>query len=594
MKKIAWMSLGILMVAVPSAATMYRLVSDERLVERAEIVVHGQIVDAVVTTRNGQLYTDYTLVPEAFHKGFEPGNEMVVSVLGGTTPDGRFLKVFGAPTFEMGQTALLFLRQRPSGTFTILHFLQGRFDQVEIDGTRMWHRDLSGEPVFPSKAGPGFESSAVARHAERFEAWVRDHAQGEPRARDYVLKVQEAQVPSKFTLLGDEPFLRWFRFDQGQAVRWFRHSTPQPGAAALGEQQFANSLAAWNDEPNTPVRYRDAGTTGSATGFGPLDGRNTILFSDLNDDIDTDYDCFDGGTLAIGGINGVVSFDPLIWRGQQFLASSEAEIVINDGVSCFASDNPAGLGELYTHELGHTLGLGHSCGDANSPTCSSDPELARAIMRANMRRVPPGASLRNDDVLGIRFLYEGGDTGCPLAPGHPRFCTDCGPCSDGQGDCDRDSECRAGLRCIDNRGADFGFNPGIDVCLTVGGPPPPPPPGPPQPCALPAGHPRFCTDCGTCGFGEGDCDRDSDCAAGLVCTDNIGADFGFNPGIDVCVSPDGGCPVNRGTGRFCTLCGPCGSGEGDCDNDDECAGSLRCVDNVGANFGFAPGVDVCM
>ncbi|RMH16159.1 MAG: hypothetical protein D6696_18855, partial [Acidobacteria bacterium] len=111
---------------------------------------------------------------------------------------------------------------------------------------------------------------------------------------------------------------------------------------------------------------------------------------------------------------------------------------------------------------------------------------------------------------------------------------------------------------------------------------------------LPAGDPRFCDACGPCDFGEGDCDRDSDCQPGLECTDNVGADFGFNPGIDVCTAPGGGCPFAVGTGRFCTECGPCDFGEGDCDRDSECRAGLQCVEDAGPQFGFGPAIDVCM
>ncbi len=200
------------------------------------------------------------------------------------------------------------------------------------------------------------------------------------------------------------------------------------------------------------------------------------------------------------------------------------------------------------------------------------------------------------------FDASGGTTNPPACPetlGNGRFCTACGPCSAGQGDCDNDSECAPGLSCVDNAGAQFGFAPGVDVCLASTNPPPPPPPLPPG-CSVPAGSGRFCTECGPCGNGEGDCDNDSECASGLSCVDNVGAQFGFAPGVDVCMSngtnppPPPGCTLPTGNGRFCTECGPCGNGEGDCDNDGECAAGLSCVDNVGAQFGFAPGVDVCM
>jgi lysophospholipase L1-like esterase len=56
-----------------------------------------------------------------------------------------------------------------------------------------------------------------------------------------------------------------------------------------------------------------------------------------------------------------------------------------------------------------------------------------------------------------------------------------------------------------------------------------------QRCDLPAGHGHFCDECGPCTFGEGDCDQDSDCAGDLTCANNRGADFGFAPKVDICM-----------------------------------------------------------
>ena len=145
-----------------------------------------------------------------------------------------------------------------------------------------------------------------------------------------------------------------------------------------------------------------------------------------------------------------------------------------------------------------------------------------AVIEA-MARLP---AVPGDDGAGDGGAGGGDPPDCTLAVGHPHYCRDCGPCSSGEGDCDRDSDCSAGLTCAADVGATFGFNPGIDVCLPDG--------DSGSSCALPVGHPHYCRDCGPCSSGEGDCDRDADCRAGLSCIDNIGAEFGFRPGIDVC------------------------------------------------------------
>ncbi len=124
-----------------------------------------------------------------------------------------------------------------------------------------------------------------------------------------------------------------------------------------------------------------------------------------------------------------------------------------------------------------------------------------------------------------RLLLALAPAGCDLVPGDARYCTVCGPCGDGEGDCDGDDECAAGTSCVDNIGAQFGFRPGIDVCRGASN------------CSLNPGHGRFCSTCGPCASGQGDCDNDAECAPGTVCQSNVGADFGFGPNIDVCLPP---------------------------------------------------------
>jgi hypothetical protein len=51
------------------------------------------------------------------------------------------------------------------------------------------------------------------------------------------------------------------------------------------------------------------------------------------------------------------------------------------------------------------------------------------------------------------------------------------------------------------------------------------------------GNDSFCTEACPCDIGQGDCDNSNQCRGGLVCAANVGADFGLDPGADVCVAP---------------------------------------------------------
>ena len=149
---------------------------------------------------------------------------------------------------------------------------------------------------------------------------------------------------------------------------------------------------------------------------------------------------------------------------------------------------------------------------------------------------------------------------CQLPVGHNDYCRDCGPCPEGEGDCDNNSECLGDLTCPQVTGT--------DTCQAV------------PDCQLPVGHNDYCRDCGPCPEGEGDCDTDSECLGDLICPQVSGTDTcQFVPPV---------CPHPVGHADYCRDCGPCAEGEGDCDNDGECENGLVCVPNL-----QVPDTDTC-
>ena len=109
----------------------------------------------------------------------------------------------------------------------------------------------------------------------------------------------------------------------------------------------------------------------------------------------------------------------------------------------------------------------------------------------------------------------------------------------------------------------------------------------------------FCALNFPCLAGQGNCEQ-GQCQSGLVCRQNVGANYGFSPDTNVCEvssGSSGGHPRRQnGSISFCTSNYPCASGQGDCDiltGQNQCQAGLICKLNVGANYGFSSGTDVC-
>ncbi len=219
----------------------------------------------------------------------------------------------------------------------------------------------------------------------------------------------------------------------------------------------------------------------------------------------------------------------------------------------------------------------------SSPAIGTDGTLYVGSADGNLYAIHGSSGGLSSDAPWPLFhhdLQHTGQASCPLPLGHPSYCTDCGPCGVGVGDCDGNAQCQSGLSCVNDVGANYGFPANIDVCESV------------SECPWPLGHPSYCTDCGPCGEGVGDCDGNSQCESGLSCVNDVGATYGFAANIDVCESVSG-CPRPLGHPSYCTDCGPCGVGVGDCDGNSQCESGLSCVNDVGATYGFAANIDVC-
>ncbi|MDP9119834.1 MAG: matrixin family metalloprotease [Acidobacteriota bacterium] len=387
----------------PAGATSFVMVSDENLVVQAEViaVVRVATVDRAARDARGGPATEYGVHVEELLKGALAGGTLRVNVPGGLAGHGLALKVYGAPSFRRGERALLFLEPQPGGTFRVLHLMLGAFHEAVAGKRRFALRNL-GETTEVQLGEEGVTAHAPAaepiRDFVRFTRWVAGRVHGGRSVDDYRAEDADGRLRQeleKFTLFADPSDgqnLRWFAFDTGESVPWLAHQTPEQGVADGGYAEFQTALHAWTVAPITAIKLAYTGTTSSSGGLTTPDGKNEILFNDGDGSLPA-FDCARGGVLGEGGPWYQIASTPFL--GQSFHRIVEADVVINSGLTCFFTASPNGskaAEELFGHELGHTLGLGHS-------------SLNEALMRSFVHDDGRGARLASDDIAGVQKLY---------------------------------------------------------------------------------------------------------------------------------------------------------------------------------------------
>lgn len=388
----------ILATGLVAESATYLPVTDASLVDRSPIAVVGRVGAARAW---GDSFTAYDVSVERVLKGSVSPLNISVAVPGNST-----YIVPGMPRFSAGERVILFLESHEDGTYRIMELMLGAFKEVRVPGTSdtRAHRNLSGSL---SLAGPQVEP---ARDFEAFASWIEARGSGGVQASSYLRAatettadgVVEAEAP--FTLLSNPPG-RFTQFDTGGSVQWFlRPSTPPSTLAGGGATSFLVAMNAYNNEPSTIFNFTYGGTNSGIT-VRNGDGINAVLMNDPFNEIAGSFDCSSGGVLAIGGF----SFGSVhTYKGTTHGTISEGNIVTQNGSDCAFDNFAENFGaQVFAHELGHVVGLGHSCDEDDTPTCASTPSLNEALMRPFAHNENRGTNFfRADDVAGLVRLYE--------------------------------------------------------------------------------------------------------------------------------------------------------------------------------------------
>lgn len=397
--------LTVLLPGRPAGATSYVPMTDEALVAQAPIAVVVEIGGVGSSSQEGRPTTEYTARVERVLKGGLTAREIVVRVPGGIGPDGIGLRIWGAPGFAEGERALLFLVPQADGKYVISQLMLGAFHEARSGGRSYAVRDLSeAKAVVPR--GWKVPAAEPLRDFDLFASWVEAHAQGHRLRAGYAVQadprlLHALTAPFTYLTSGGTP-IRWFVFDSAGSVSFLAHQTGQPGLSGGGFAEFQAALAAWTADAGTNISYTYGGTTTNTNGLNVFDSVNTLIFEQ---NLGSPFSCASGGVLAQGG---PWFGSPATYRGQSYFVASNADVATNAGISCFFTGNPnasKAAEELFGHELGHTLGLGHSCGDGLAGSCTGRPDQDAALMRAFIHNDGRGAQLNVDDKIGIAVPY---------------------------------------------------------------------------------------------------------------------------------------------------------------------------------------------
>jgi hypothetical protein len=377
------------------SATTVIPIADQDLQTRADVIVHGVVVSNwVEESSNGQPVTVTVIAPLETVKG-QLGGDLVLRHLGGTLPDGRFLKISGRPEYGSGDEVVVFAVERPDGDHQTAELLLGKFE-VQYDETGGAFAVPSLATARPGVSVLGSPSGLTLATAPRELAEFLRALRGSPGAAHPTSIVgPQGVLPSIVAPAAASTRVRW---NNGATAVWTLEGRTNNTGGGLIEA--APAATTWNAEPHSTINY----TVGS--------GSVNIMYLDARSSPCGWNTCIvGGGVIGCGGASGGGTHT---WRGQSYFTITAGALWLRAYCSLNAFDSITTQAVL-THELGHTLGLGHPDQEVQpGDVCPGDENLAQ--MRSSVQH---RTTLGTDDSDAVRWLYGDGGRSCGGQPPPP-------------------------------------------------------------------------------------------------------------------------------------------------------------------------------
>lgn len=411
--------LAVLFTVKTATATTAVLLSDEQLISSSRVIILGDVQSVKAQwDLNNTINTYVKIKVSQTLKGQLQNDTIVFKQLGGTVGEDSTV-IFGAPEYKAGQRVLLFLDTTQEGTLRVAHLFQGRYDVADdVNGQARIKRELDKGAVNILGATDGADitnDAPLNRFTRKIERVLRDNAAEVSGYAAQYEAIPIVEMPpeyiddavsdsgpgdftTQYTFLGS---YRWFEPDTGAAVVYRVNPTGAPIANG-GNTEINLALAAWTNVQTSSLILQNGGST-TSQGF-QNDGVSALSYNDPLDQMSDPVGC--SGTLAIGGVTRAGGGTRVI-GGITFSHIFEGDVVFNRNFQCFLGVS-ANLAEVATHEIGHSIGFGHS------------PDQG-AIMYASAHGNGRGATLGADDIAAVSFLYPGSGNPppTPTAPNAP-------------------------------------------------------------------------------------------------------------------------------------------------------------------------------